>query len=166
MVIILTNSPKLIFKTVNGMIQSGKGIIYPISRHLIKKLLLQHLLHINQGGQNWNWNFPNRKWKYFSHLQGSDQKTSFTKCFIFFPIGRKLIFQTGNRMIQIENEIISPIYKPLTFLILTKEFRIDFYNRKWNYPNSDMSSSLFLENSKLIRSASKKQESGKYSLHM
>ena len=26
-----------------------------------------------------NWNYPNKKWNYFSHFQASDQKTSFTK---------------------------------------------------------------------------------------
>ena len=46
-------SSKLVFKTGNGIIQTGNGIISPTSRPLIKKLLLQHLLHINQGVQNW-----------------------------------------------------------------------------------------------------------------
>ena len=43
---------KFIFKTRNKIIQTGNGIFSLTFRHLIKKLLLQHLLHINQGVQN------------------------------------------------------------------------------------------------------------------
>ena len=39
-------SSKLIFKT-------GNGIIFPIYRPLIKKLLLQNISDLNQGFQNW-----------------------------------------------------------------------------------------------------------------
>ena len=52
-------------------------------------------------------NHPNRKWNYFSHfktfswyLQTSDEKTYFTKCFSYGLRGSKLIFKTGNRIIQ------------------------------------------------------------------
>ena len=51
----LTFSPrssKLIFKTGNAIIQTGNGIISPSSGPLIKKQVLQHLLHIYQQIQN------------------------------------------------------------------------------------------------------------------
>ena len=57
--------------------------------------------------------FQNRKWNYFFHFQASDQKTSFTKCFSFGPRGSKLIFKTGNEIIQTGNGIISPTSRPL-----------------------------------------------------
>merc|ERR1712208_222803 len=63
--------------------------------------------------QNRKWNYPNRKWNYFSHFQASDEKTSFTKCFSFDPRGPKLIFKTGNGIIQTGNGIISPTSRPL-----------------------------------------------------
>ena len=50
----ITSSPRLprnskfVFKTKNGIIQTGNGIISPTSRPLITKLL-----HINQGVKNW-----------------------------------------------------------------------------------------------------------------
>ena len=59
------------------------------------------------------WNYPNRKWNYFSNFQASDQKTPFTKCFTFDPRGSKLIFKTGNGIIQTGNGIISPTSWPL-----------------------------------------------------
>ena len=42
------------------------------------------------------------------HFQASNQKKSFTRCFIFLARSLKLIFRTGNRIIQTGNEIISP----------------------------------------------------------
>ena len=63
--------------------------------------------------QNRKWNYPNRKWNYFSHFQASDEKTSFTKCFSFDPRGPKLIFKTGNGIIQTGNGFISPTSRPL-----------------------------------------------------
>ena len=62
---------------------------------------------------NRKWNYQNRKWNYFSYFQPSDQKNSFTKCFSFVLRGLKLIFKTGNRIIQTGNGIISPISRPL-----------------------------------------------------
>ena len=41
----------LIFETGNRIIQTGNGIIYPISRPLIKKLLLQSVSNLFQGVQ-------------------------------------------------------------------------------------------------------------------
>ena len=81
--------------------------------------------------QNRKSNYPNRKWNmfshfkatnqktslqkgcYFSHFEASDQKTSFTKCFSFDPRVSKLIFKTGNGIIQTGNGIISPTSMPL-----------------------------------------------------
>ena len=89
--------------------------------------------------QNRKLNYPNRKWNYFTHLQASHQKTSFTQCSSFIPRSTKLIFKTGNRIIQTGNGIISPTYRPLikNFFykmspICSKWFRIDSQNRKWN----------------------------------
>ena len=59
------------------------------------------------------WNYPNRKWNYFSHFQTSNKKTSFTKYLSFDPRGSKLIFKTGNGIIQTGNGIISPTSRPL-----------------------------------------------------
>ena len=59
--------------------------------------------------QNRKWNYSNRKWNYFSHFQTSAEKTSFTKCFSFDPRGPKLIFETGNGIIQTGNGFISPL---------------------------------------------------------
>ena len=50
---------------------------------------------------------------YLSHFQASDQKISFTKCFSFSPRSSKLIFITGNGIIQTGNGIIYPISRPL-----------------------------------------------------
>ena len=50
---------KLISTTGNGMIQTGNGIISPISGPLMKKLLLQNVSHLIKGVQI---NFQNRKW--------------------------------------------------------------------------------------------------------
>ena len=63
--------------------------------------------------QNRKWNNSNRKWNFFSHFQTSAEKTSFTKCFSFDPRGPKLIFETGNGIIQTGNGIISPTSRPL-----------------------------------------------------
>ena len=40
------------YKTGNGSLQTGNGIISPTSRSLIKKLLLQNVSHFYQGVQN------------------------------------------------------------------------------------------------------------------
>ena len=50
---------------------------------------------------------------YFSYLQASDEKTSFTKHFSLDPNVSKLIFKTGNGIIQTGNGIISPTSRPL-----------------------------------------------------
>ena len=104
---------KLIFKTENGIIQTGNGIISPPSRPLIKKLILQIVLICSKGFkmdfQNRKWNYPNRNWNYFSSFKGSNQKISFTKYFSFVPRDSKLIFKTGNGIIQTGNKTFLPI---------------------------------------------------------
>ena len=91
---------------------------------------------------NRKWNSPNGKWNYISHFQASDKQTSVTKCFSFMPRSSKMIFKTGNGILQTGNGIIYPISRPLIknffykmFLVHTNEFKIDFQNRKWNSPN-------------------------------
>ena len=97
------------------------------------------------------WNYPNRKWNYFSNFQASDQKTPFTKCFTFDTRGSKSIFKTGNGLIQTGNGIISLTFKPLIkkllykmFHIWSKGLNINFQNRKWNCPNRVMELFLLL----------------------
>ena len=98
-------SSELIFKTGNGIIQTGNGIIYPFSRMPIKKLLLQNVFHSNQGVQNW-----------FSKQEMELSKQEM-ELFIPFPgLWSKNFFYN-------------------IFSILTKEFKIVFQNRKWNFPN-------------------------------
>ena len=63
--------------------------------------------------QDRKWNFPNRKSNYFSHFEASDQKTHLTNFFSSDPRGSKLIFKTGNGIIQTGNGIISPTSRPL-----------------------------------------------------
>ena len=93
--------------------------------------------------QNRKWNYPNRKWNYFSHFQASAEKTSFTKCFSFDPRGPKLIFKTGNGIIQTGNGFISPTSRPLmkkflflNVLLLIQEVQNIFYEilAKVNHP--------------------------------
>jgi len=83
---------------------------------LIKKFFYKMFLIWSEGFkinlQNRKWNYPNRKWNYLSHFQASDQKTSFTICFSFDPRGSKLIFKTGNRIIQTGHGIIYPASRP------------------------------------------------------
>ena len=91
--------------------------------------------------QNRKWNCPNRKWNHFSHFQASDQKTSFTKCVLFVPRGSKLIFKTGNGIVQTGNGIISPTSRPpIKKLLLLNVFYLfqrfqNWSNRKWNFLN-------------------------------
>ena len=66
--------------------------------------------------------FQNRKWNYFSHFLTSDQKTYFTICFSFVPRDSKLIFKTGNGIIQTGNGIISPTSRPLIKKLLLQKF--------------------------------------------
>ena len=49
----LPRNSKWIFKTGNGIIQTGNEIISPISRPPIKKPLLKNIFHFHQGIQNW-----------------------------------------------------------------------------------------------------------------
>ena len=75
----------------------------------------------------------------FSPFPGLDKKKSCTKSFSYLPRSKKLIFKTGNRMIQTGYEIISPIYKPLVKKLLLQSVsysnqgvQINFQNRKSN----------------------------------
>ena len=107
-----------IFKTGNGIIQTVNGIFLPLTfRPLMKNLFYKMFLICSKGFkikfQNRKWNYPNRKWNYFFHFQASDQKTYFIKYFSFEPEGSKLIFKTGNGIIQTGNGIFSPTSRPL-----------------------------------------------------
>ena len=98
-------SSKLIFKKGNVIIHTGNRIFYPISKPPIKKLLLQHLLHINQGVQNC--------------FSKQEMELSKQEMEIFLPL---IGLWPKNFFYNI-------------FSILTKEFKICFQNGKWNYPN-------------------------------
>ena len=105
------------------------------SENFFHKMILTFENEFKTGFENMKWNYPNRKWNYFSYFLSSNQKTSFTKCFSFLPRSSKLIFKTGNGIISPTS---SPLIENLFYqmsLIFTKEFIIDFQNRKWNYPN-------------------------------
>ena len=65
--------------------------------------------------QNRKRNYLNRKRNYLSHFRASDQKTSFKRCFTFFPRSLRLIFKTGNG-------IISPTFRPMIKKLLLQEF--------------------------------------------
>ena len=61
---------KLIFKTGFRIVQTGNGIISPISRPLINKTIFYKMFHIFRTDfkidcQNRNGNYPNRKLNYF-----------------------------------------------------------------------------------------------------
>ena len=102
-----------IILTGNGIILTGNGIIYPISRPLIPKLLLQHLLHINQGVQNCfskqEMDLSKQEIELFLPLIGLWPKNLFYN--IFSILTKE--FKTGNRIIQTGNGIIYPISRPL-----------------------------------------------------
>ena len=75
--------------------------------------------------QNRKWIYPNRKWNYFSTIQASNKKNSFSKCFSFDPRGSKFILKTGNGIIQTGNGIISPTSRPpIKKLLLQNVFHI------------------------------------------
>ena len=120
---------KSIFKTWNGIIQTGNRIISPTSRlliknfvykmvlncskglkiasirPLIKKVLLQNVSHLFQLAQNW-----------FSKQEMELSKQEMELLLSLPGLWSKKLF-----------------YK--MFLIWSKGFKINFQNRKWNYPN-------------------------------
>ena len=70
-------------------------------------------------------------------LTDSDEKAYFTTSSPFLPRIMNKIFKTGNGIIQTGNGIISPTSRPQIkknfyniFSRFTKEFKIDFQNRK------------------------------------
>ena len=50
--------------------------------------------------ENRKYNYPNRKWNYFSYFLTSNQKTSLTKNVYLSKTNPKLVLKTGNRIIQ------------------------------------------------------------------
>ena len=96
---------KSILKSGNGIIQTGNRIIFPPSRPLIKKLILQYVFHLIRGVQHW--------------FSKQEMELSKQEMELFLPLPGlwwKNLF-----------------YK--MFLIWSKGFKINFQNRKWNYPN-------------------------------
>ena len=99
MFITFNKDSKTGFEAGNGIIQTGKGIIFLVTdlqlKNFLYKLFLDFTNKCKAGFANrkWNylnrnWNYPNRKWNYinriwiyFSYFLTSDKKTSCTKCF-------------------------------------------------------------------------------------
>ena len=102
----------MVFKTRNGIIKTGNGIISPTSRTLNKILLLQHLLHINQGAQNW---FSKQE------IELSKQEMELSK-------------QEMELLLPLPG-LLSKNFFYNIFFIFPKEFKIGFKNKKWNYLN-------------------------------
>ena len=95
----------MIFKTGNGITQTGNGIIFATSRPLIRNFLLQNVFHLFQ-------------WVQYLILK-QEMELSKQEMELFPPLAglwSKNLF-----------------YK--MFLNCSKGFKIDFQNRKWNYPN-------------------------------
>ena len=99
------NELKAGFKTGNGIIQTGCGIIFPFSWHPIKKLLLKNVFNFYQLVQNWFWK---------REMELSKQEM---ELFLLFPDLQSKNF----------------FYK--MFLNFINEFKAGFKNRKWNHPN-------------------------------
>ena len=95
----------MIFKTGNGIFQTWNRIISPTSRPLIKKLLLQDVSHFFKGV--WDW-YSKQEMELFKQEME-----------LFLPLSGPW----------------SKNYFYKNFLISTKEFKIDFQNRKQNYLN-------------------------------
>ena len=72
-------------------------------------MFLNFINEFKAGFENRKWNYPNRKWNYFSYFLTSNQKTYFSKDLSLLPRFLKMVFKTGNGIIQTGNEIISPI---------------------------------------------------------
>ena len=60
------------------------------------------------GFENRKWNHPNRKWNYFSYFRTFNQGTYFTKDWTLLSRITKMVFKTGNGIIQTGNGIFSP----------------------------------------------------------
>ena len=54
------------------------------------------------------YNHSNRKWNYFSYFLASNKKTSLTKIILHHSRIQILILETGNRIVETGNGIISP----------------------------------------------------------
>ena len=122
-------SSKLIFRRGNGIIQTGNGIVYPISRPLIKNFFYQmFLIHTKE----FKIDFQNRKWNYLSYFQASDQK-------LLLPNVSHSHQGVQNWFSKQEMKLFIPVsglwsknFFTKFFFIYTKEFKIDFQNRIWN----------------------------------
>ena len=134
------------FKTGNRIIQTGNGIIYPIFRPLIKKLLLQSVSHFYRGLQNWflkqEMELFKQEMELFLPLSGRWSKNYFYKNFLISTKEFKIDFQNRKRNYLNKMELFIPLpalwsknFLNKMFHIFTKEFEIVFQNRKWNYLN-------------------------------
>ena len=108
------------------------------SKNIFYKMFLNCSKGFKINFQNRKWNYPNRKWNYFTHFQASDQKTSFTKDFSFDLRSSKLIFKTGNGIIQTGNWIISPTSRPLIKKLLLQNVSHLFQGFQNWFPKQEM----------------------------
>ena len=88
-------------KTGNGIIQTGNGIISPISWPLIKKLLLQKVYNFYNGVQNWCWkvemDLSKQEMELFLLFHDLWSKNFFHKMFLNFINKFKAAFKNRNR---------------------------------------------------------------------
>ena len=119
--------------------QTGNGIISPISWPLIKKLILQKVSNFYNGVQNWCWkeemDLSNRKWNCFSYFLTTDQTTSFTKCFWILSTRLKLDLKIGNGIIQTGNGIISISWPQIKKTLLQKFSNFYQWVQNWKMEN-------------------------------
>ena len=123
-------------ETGNRIIQTGNGIISSTSWPPIKNFFYKKFLTFKNesktGFENRKYNYLNRKWKYFSYFLTSNQKTYFTKDLSLLPRFLKMVFKTGNGIIQTGNGIISPNYWPLIKKLIIQKVA-NFYNGVQNW---------------------------------
>ena len=85
---LLPTSPKLVLKTGNRIIQTGNGIISPISWPLIKKHILQKVSNFYNGVQIWCWKEKielfKQEMELFLLLPDLQSKNFFLKKFLTF----------------------------------------------------------------------------------
>ena len=125
----MLTSSKLVLKTENG-------IISPTSWPPIKKLLLQKVYNFSKRIQNWFWKqeieLSKQEMELFLLLSDLRSKNYFTKDLSWLPRFLKMVFKTGNGIIQTGNGIISPISWPLIKKLILQKVS-NFYNGVQNW---------------------------------
>ena len=102
------------------------------SKNVFYKKLLTFQNESKTSFENRKKNYPNRKWNYFSYFLTSNKNTYFTKDLSLLPRFLKMVFKTGNGIIQTGNGIISPISWPLIKKLILQKVS-NFYNGVQNW---------------------------------